>query len=120
MPAVTYRPELDARDLRGHAGDRRAQHGVIEIALRLIDGSSRLRIRRIFLDWEVLVAEELVANALLLHLELLERGFRHDQQGHRVVEIGLRARAVGNKRVLAIEVALLQLQGFTRECNALL
>ena len=61
VPAVTIAAELDRIDLRGDAGNRRAQHGVIEIALGLIERSGSLHVGRIFLERQIRIAEKLVA-----------------------------------------------------------
>ena len=111
--------DLDARDLRRHAGDRRAQHGVVEIALGLVERGRGLRVGRIFLDRQVGVAEQLVADALAAAARAFELRLRRDQRHHRVVHVGLRAGAVGEQRVLAVDIALLQLEGLARERDAL-
>ena len=80
---------LDARDLRGRPADRRAQHGVVEIALRLVERGGRLRVRRILLDRQVGIAEQLVADAFLLLFQLLELRLRGHHRGERVVHVHL-------------------------------
>ena len=50
--------ELDVVDLRRDAGDRRAQHRVVEIALRLFERGRRLHVGGEFLDRQVGIAEQ--------------------------------------------------------------
>jgi hypothetical protein len=73
MPAVRKPPHLDAGDLRGDAGDGRAQHGVGEVALGALEGDGGLDVLGILLDGQLDVAQELVAHRRLLLLQLLEQ-----------------------------------------------
>jgi hypothetical protein len=108
---------LDIVHLGRGAGDRRFQHGVVKIALRLIEHGAGLHERRILLDRQVRLAEELVEDVrALLHGEFRLQ-LRGDQPGIGVVEIRGGSRQTLGQRRLALDVALLDLDGLLRELD---
>ncbi len=58
--------ELDIVDLRGGAGDRRLERGVVEIALRLVEHRLGLLVGRELLDRQIGIAEQRVERGRLL------------------------------------------------------
>ena len=106
-------------DLRRHAGDRRAQHGVIEVALA--PGRARRRPARkagYFSIGRSGSPSSWLRMLSLLLLELFELRLRRHQRGQRIVDVDLRAGAIGEQRVLAVDVALLEVDGLARERDA--
>ena len=75
---------LDVVGLRGDAGNRRAQHGVIEIALRLVEHRVGLHEGRKLLDRQVGLAEQLVEDVRRAAARRIRLQLRRDQRGHRL------------------------------------
>ena len=77
MPAIDEAAELDLVDLGGDAVHRRAHHGVVEIALGIVERGLGLHIGRKLLERQIGIAEQLRLGIgdLLLH-ELLLRAAR--------------------------------------------
>ena len=107
--------ELDVVDLRRRAGDRRAQDGMVEIALRLVERRLGLRIGRKFLDRQIGIAEQLVQSRIALLDGEFGLQLCGDDRGQSSVEIGLRAGLRTDQRGLALDVALLEVDVLLRE-----
>jgi hypothetical protein len=60
----------------------------------------------------------LIEDALLLLLQLLELRLRRDNRIEGIVHVHLRAGTVGQQRVLALDVALLEIERLARERDA--
>ena len=119
VPAVTIAAELDLLDLRRDARHRRAQHRVVEIALRHVELRLGLRVGRKLRQRQIGIAEQLrlgVGELLLDELRLRARG---DESGGGIVEVELRADLLLDQRLLAIDVALLQVDALLREVEHL-
>ena len=111
--------ELDLVDLGRDPRHRRAQHGVIEIALRHAERRLGLGVGRELLQRQVGIAEQLrlrIGKLLLDELGLRARGHHRIR---RIVEVELRADIALDQRLFAIDVALLQVDRLLRQIEHL-
>ena len=111
--------ELNLIDLGGNAADRGAHHGVIEVTLGLAEGRLGQRVGREIRQRQIGIAEQLGLRAGHLLLDEGEFRSRGDERGRGIVEVELRAERVLEKRRLAIDVALLEVDTLLHEVGHL-
>ena len=101
--------ELDLLDLGRDAVHRRAHRGEVEVALRVVERGLGLHVGRKLLQRQIGIAEQLLQRVGALLLDELLLRLRGDQCGRGVVEVELRADIALDQRILALDVALLEL-----------
>ena len=98
--------ELDVVDLRRRAGDRRPEHGVVEVALGLVERRLGLLVGREIFDRQIGIARAAgSAYAASCCWPKLQLQLGRQQRRLGVVEVDLRAACVGGQRGLALDVA---------------